>query len=66
MKYLKKLVAMRNQIPLFKKNYSYKELMLNNAFSIFLLTRKNISYFRETKLEGQEKLLDTLTQGYSV
>lgn len=53
---------MRNQIPLFKKNYSYKELMLNNAFSIFLLTRKNISYFRETKLEGQENLLDTLIQ----
>lgn len=53
---------MRNQIPLFKKNYSYKELMLNNAFSNFLLTRKNISYFRETKLEGQENLLDTLIQ----
>lgn len=58
----KKLVAMRSQIPLFKKNYSYKELMLNNAFSNFLLTRKNISYFRETKLEGQENLLDTLIQ----
>lgn len=40
--------------------------MLNNAFSKFLLTRKNISYFRETKLEGQENLLDTLIQGYSV
>lgn len=36
--------------------------MLNNAFSNFLLTRKNISYFRETKLEGQENLLDTLIQ----
>lgn len=46
---------MRSQIPLFKKKYSNKELMLNNAFSNFLLTRKNISYFRETKLEGQEK-----------
>lgn len=56
------MVAMRSQIPLFKKNYSYKELMLNNAFSNFLLTRKNISYFRETKLEGQENLLDTLIQ----
>lgn len=53
---------MRSQIPLFKKNDSYKELMLNNAFSNFLLTRKNISYFRETKLEGQENLLDTLIQ----
>lgn len=44
---------MRSQIPLFKKNYSYKELMLNNAFSNFLLTRKNI---------GQENLLNTLIQ----
>lgn len=40
--------------------------MLNNAFSNFLLTRKNISYLRETKLEGKEKLLNTLTQRHSV
>lgn len=33
---------------------------------IFYSQEKNISYFRETKLEGKEKLLDTLTQGYSV